>query len=238
MANVIEVNNVYKAFAKGETMTKVLSGANLAVEKGEFVSLMGASGSGKSTLLYLIGGLDRNFNGNISVCGNDIGKMKEKNLSKLRLEKIGFIFQFYNLVQNLNVEDNILLPSSVKGKSKSEMKAQLDEILKITGLTEKRKAKPSELSGGQQQRVAIARAVIGNPEIILADEPTGNLDSNAGAEIMNLFSEINKKKGITILQVTHSHKCAAYGGRVVELINGRTDIQPDGSIGALSSKTE
>ena len=227
MANVIEVNNVYKAFGKGENMTKVLSGANLAVGKGEFVSLMGASGSGKSTLLYLIGGLDRNFDGNISVCGSDIGKMKEKDLSKLRLDKIGFIFQFYNLVQNLNVEDNILLPSSVKGKSKSEMKAQLDEILKITGLTEKRKAKPSELSGGQQQRVAIARAVIGNPEIILADEPTGNLDSNAGAEIMNLFSEINKKKGITILQVTHSHKCAEYGDKVIELINGRTDIQPE-----------
>ena len=227
MANVIEVSNVYKEFGKGDNITKVLSGANLAVGKGEFVSLMGASGSGKSTLLYLIGGLDRNFNGNISVCGSDIGKMKEKDLSKLRLDKIGFIFQFYNLVQNLNVEDNILLPSSVKGKSKSDMKAQLDEILKITGLTEKRKAKPSELSGGQQQRVAIARAVIGDPEIILADEPTGNLDSNAGAEIMNLFSEINKKKGITILQVTHSHKCAEYGDRVIELINGRTDIQPE-----------
>ncbi len=234
MENVIEVKNVYKAFGKGESMTKVLSGADLTVAKGEFVSLMGASGSGKSTLLYLIGGLDRNFNGNISVCGNDIGKMKEKHLSKLRLDKIGFIFQFYNLVQNLNVEDNILLPSSVKGKSKAEMKAQLDEILKITGLTEKRRAKPAELSGGQQQRVAIARAVIGNPEIILADEPTGNLDSNAGAEIMKLFSDINKQKGITILQVTHSHKCAAYGDRVVELINGRTDIQPDGNMGTLS----
>ena len=225
MANLIEVNNVYKTFGKGESLTKVLSGATLNVEKGEFVSLMGASGSGKSTLLYLIGGLDRKFEGNISICGNDISKMKEKEMSKLRLEKIGFIFQFYNLVQNLNVEDNILLPSSVKGKSKSEMKAQLDEILKITGLTEKRKAKPSQLSGGQQQRVAIARAVIGNPEIILADEPTGNLDTVAGAEIMNLFSKINKEKGITILQVTHSHKCAAYGDRVVELVNGMTNIQ-------------
>ena len=223
MANVIEVNNVYKAFGKGENMTKVLSGASLTVEKGEFVSLMGASGSGKSTLLYLIGGLDRYFNGNISVCGMDIGKMKEKDLSAMRLDKIGFIFQFYNLVQNLNVEDNILLPSSVQGKSKAEMEAKLTEILRITGLTEKRKAKPSELSGGQQQRVAIARAVIGDPEIILADEPTGNLDSNAGAEIMKLFSEINKEKGITILQVTHSHKCAAYGDRIVELVNGRTD---------------
>jgi putative ABC transport system ATP-binding protein len=227
MANVIEVNNVYKAFGKGEGMTKVLSGASLSVEKGEFVSLMGASGSGKSTLLYLIGGLDRYFNGTINVCGNDIGKMKEKDLSKMRLDKIGFIFQFYNLVQNLNVEDNILLPSSVKGKSKAEMKEQLDEILRITGLTEKRKAKPSELSGGQQQRVAIARAVIGNPEIILADEPTGNLDSNAGAEIMKLFSDINKQKGITILQVTHSHKCASYGDRIIELVNGRTDMQSE-----------
>ena len=198
---------------------------------------MGASGSGKSTLLYLIGGLDRYFNGTINVCGYDIGKMKEKDLSKLRLDKIGFIFQFYNLVQNLNVEDNILLPSSVKGKSKSEMKAQLDEILRITGLTDKRKAKPSELSGGQQQRVAIARAVIGNPEIILADEPTGNLDSNAGAEVMKLFSEINKQKGITILQVTHSHKCAAYGDRIVELVNGRTD-QAEGSSQPEAEKTE
>jgi len=228
MANVIEVNNVYKAFGRGESMTKVLSGASLSVEKGEFVSLMGASGSGKSTLLYLIGGLDRNFNGSISVCGNDIGKMKEKDLSKLRLDKIGFIFQFYNLVQNLNVEDNILLPSTVKGKTKSEMEKELADILRITGLTEKRKAKPAELSGGQQQRVAIARAVLGNPEIILADEPTGNLDSNAGAEIMNLFSAINKEKGITILQVTHSHKCASYGDRVIELVNGRTDMQADG----------
>ncbi|MDD7517413.1 ABC transporter ATP-binding protein [Ruminococcus flavefaciens] len=175
-------------------------------------------------LLYLIGGLDRKFDGTISVCGSDISKLKEKQMSKLRLDKIGFIFQFYNLVQNLNVEDNILLPSSVKGKSKSEMKAQLDEILRITGLTEKRKAKPSQLSGGQQQRVAIARAVIGNPEIILADEPTGNLDSVAGEEIMNLFSKINKEKGITILQVTHSHKCAAYGDRVIELVNGMTDV--------------
>ncbi len=225
MANLIEVNNVYKAFGKGESMTKVLSGASLNVAKGEFVSLMGASGSGKSTLLYLIGGLDRNFDGTISVCGSDITKLKEKEMSKLRLDKIGFIFQFYNLVQNLNVEDNILLPSSVKGKSRSEMKAQLDEILRITGLTEKRKAKPSQLSGGQQQRVAIARAVIGNPEIILADEPTGNLDSVAGEEIMNLFSKINKEKGITILQVTHSHKCAAYGDRIVELVNGMTDVQ-------------
>ena len=237
MANVIEVSNVYKAFGKGEGMTKVLSGASLNVEKGEFVSLMGASGSGKSTLLYLIGGLDRYFNGTINVCGYDIGKMKEKDLSKLRLDKIGFIFQFYNLVQNLNVEDNILLPSSVKGKSKSEMKAQLDEILRITGRTDKRKAKPSELSGGPPKRVALASAVIGNPEIILADEPTGNLDSNAGAEVMKLFSEINKQKGITILQVTHSHKCAAYGDRIVELVNGRTD-QAESSSQPETEKTE
>ena len=225
MDTIITVDNVYKSFGKDDLEVKVLQGADLTVQRGEFVSLMGPSGSGKSTLLYLIGGLDRNFTGDIVVCGENIGKLKEKKLSELRLSKIGFIFQFYNLVQNLNVEDNILLPSSVKGKSKSEMKAQLDEILKITGLTEKRKAKPAQLSGGQQQRVAIARAVIGNPEIILADEPTGNLDTVAGAEIMNLFSKINKEKGITILQVTHSHECAAYGDRVVELVNGMTNIQ-------------
>jgi putative ABC transport system ATP-binding protein len=231
-------DNVRKVYKAGEVEIEALRDAAFQVEKGETAVIVGASGAGKTTLLNILGGMDTLTSGHVFLDGKEISAFSKKELTSYRRHDIGFVFQFYNLVQNLNVEDNILLPSSVKGKSKSEMKAQLDEILKITGLTEKRKAKPSELSGGQQQRVAIARAVIGNPEIILADEPTGNLDSNAGAEIMNLFSEINKKKGITILQVTHSHKCAAYGGRVVELINGRTDIQPDGSIGALSSKTE
>ena len=222
MEKIIEVNNVSKTFGKGENLNHVLNGASMSVEKGEFVSLMGASGSGKSTLLYLIGGLDRNFEGNISVCGQDIGSMKDKALSDLRLKNMGFVFQFYNLVMNLSVQDNILLPQTMNGKKRSELKGALDEILEITGLTEKRKAMPATLSGGQQQRVAIARAVLGNPSIILADEPTGNLDSASTAEIMDLFRRLNQEKGMTILQVTHSEQCALYGTRTVRLDSGKT----------------
>lgn len=223
MENIIEVRDVKKEFGKGnENRTSVLNGANMDVKRGEFVSLMGPSGSGKSTLLYLIGGLDREFTGDISVCGKNITRIREKELSQIRLNKIGFIFQFYNLVQNLNVEDNIMLPSLVAGKSKASLKKKLDEILRITGLTEKRKSFPSKLSGGQQQRVAIARAVMGDPELILADEATGNLDKKSGEEIMDLFRRINKEKGITILQVTHSEQCAEYGDRVVRLSEGKT----------------
>jgi putative ABC transport system ATP-binding protein len=222
MSAVIEVNNVSKTFGKGENLNRVLNGASMSVDKGEFVSLMGASGSGKSTLLYLIGGLDRDFEGNISLCGEDIGSLKDKQLSDLRLKNVGFVFQFYNLVMNLNVEDNILLPQTMNGKKRSELKSALDEILEITGLTAKRKAMPATLSGGQQQRVAIARAVLGNPSVILADEPTGNLDSASTTEIMELFRKLNQEKGMTILQVTHSEQCAEYGTRIVRLDNGKT----------------
>ncbi len=222
MTKIIEVNNVNKSFGKNENINHVLNGASMSVDQGEFVSLMGASGSGKSTLLYLIGGLDRDFQGNISVCGSDIGSLKDSKLSDLRLKNMGFVFQFYNLVMNLNVSDNILLPQTINGKRKSELKKDLDEILEITGLTEKRKAMPNTLSGGQQQRVAIARAVLGNPSIILADEPTGNLDATSTKEIMELFQRLNKEKGMTILQVTHSEQCAEYGTRIVRIEDGKT----------------
>ena len=227
MENIIEVKDVKKEFGSAKTIrTKVLDGVDMNVKEGEFVSLMGASGSGKSTLLYLIGGLDRDFTGDISVCGKNISKISEKELSEIRLNDIGFIFQFYNLVQNLNVEDNIMLPQLVAGKSRARLKRKLDDILKIVGLTEKRKQYPSKLSGGQQQRVAIARAVMGDPKLILADEATGNLDKKSGDEIMELFRKINKQKGISILQVTHSEKCAEYGDRTVWLDSGKT-IQHD-----------
>lgn len=222
MTKIIEVNNVNKSFGKNENINHVLNGASMSVDQGEFVSLMGASGSGKSTLLYLIGGLDRDFQGIISVCGSDIGSLKDSKLSDLRLKNMGFVFQFYNLVMNLNVSDNILLPQTINGKRKSELKKDLDEILEITGLTEKRKAMPNTLSGGQQQRVAIARAVLGNPSIILADEPTGNLDAASTKEIMELFQRLNKEKGMTILQVTHSEQCAEYGTRIVRIEDGKT----------------
>jgi len=222
MNKVIEVNNVSKTFGKNTNLNRVLDGASMYVEEGEFVSLMGASGSGKSTLLYLIGGLDRDFEGNISLCGKDIGSLKDKQLSDLRLKNVGFVFQFYNLVMNLKVEDNILLPQTINGRSKASLKEEFEEILEITGLTEKRNAMPATLSGGQQQRVAIARAVMGSPSVLLADEPTGNLDAKSSLEIMELFSKLNKEKGLTILQVTHSEKCASYGTRIVRLENGKT----------------
>ena len=222
MNTVIEVNNVSKTFGKNTSLNQVLNGACMYVQEGEFVSLMGASGSGKSTLLYLIGGLDRDFEGSISLCGKEIGPLKDKELSNLRLQNVGFVFQFCTLVMNLSVEDNILLPQTMNGRSKSSLKKELDEILEITGLTEKRKSMPNQLSGGQQQRVAVARAVIGNPKVILADEPTGNLDKKSTGEIMDLFRRLNRERGLTILQVTHSEECATYGTRTVVLDSGRT----------------
>lgn len=221
MEKIIEVKDVSKSFGKDTSLNQVLKGASFDVEEGEFVSLMGASGSGKSTLLYLIGGLDREFEGNISICGKDIGSLKDGELSDLRLKNVGFIFQFYNLIMNLNVEDNIMLPATVNGKKRDDLKKDLDEILQITGLTEKRKAMPATLSGGQQQRVAIARALLGAPRLILADEPTGNLDSKSTKEIMELFARLNKEKGMTILQVTHSDDTAKYGTRTVIIDSGK-----------------
>ena len=216
---VISARNIHKTFGKGETAQVVLDGADLNIEKGSFVSLMGESGSGKSTLLYLIGGLDRDFTGEIYVSGQNITNLDDKKLSQLRCKNMGFVFQFYNLAANLTVEDNILLPLEMSGRNISEYRSKYEEILEITGLQSKVKSYPSQLSGGQQQRVAIARAVLGEPEIILADEPTGNLDSASGAEIMQLFRRLNQEKGITILQVTHSAECASYSSRLVTLRN-------------------
>lgn len=219
MDYVITAENVSKTFGKGETAAQVLQGANLQIEKGSFVSLMGPSGSGKSTLLYLIGGLDRDFEGNITVAGENIGKMTDKKLSQLRSQKMGFVFQFYNLAANLTVEENILLPIEMSGRRVKDYAGKLEEILEITGLTQKRKSYPSQLSGGQQQRTAVARAVLGEPDILLADEATGNLDASSGSEIMQLFKRLNTEKGVTILQVTHSSECASYGTRTVLLKN-------------------
>ena len=221
MEPILKVENVSKAFGSGETYLKVLDGIDLEVHKGEFASLMGASGSGKSTLLYIIGGLDISYEGNIYICGQKMTGMKDEEQSALRLSKIGFIFQFYNLVQNLSVEDNILLPIKMAGKVVEGYKEKLDEILEVTGLKEKRKNKPAELSGGQQQRVSIARAVMAEPELLLADEPTGNLDSKSTTEIMELFKRLNEEKGLTILQVTHSSETAEYGKRIIRLANGK-----------------
>ena len=221
MENIIKIKEICKSFGEKDSRIQVLNKVSLTVGKGEFISLMGASGSGKSTLLYLIGGLDTPDSGEIFLDGRDISKMRDKELSKLRREGMGFVFQFFNLVQNLTVEDNILLPLVMDGKSPKKYRDRLDSILETVGLSDKRRSYPNQLSGGQQQRCAIARAVIYEPKILLADEPTGNLDSKSGTEIMELFSRINKEKGITILMVTHSAECAAYSDRIITLSDGK-----------------
>ena len=218
---IIEVKDVCKVFGSKENSNTVLDNVSLNIEKGEFVSLMGESGSGKSTLLYLIGGLDKPTSGNIFINGKDINTIKEKELAVLRRKDIGFVFQFYNLVQNLTVEENIMLPVIMDGRKEKDYKERLEEILDIVGLKEKRKSLPNQLSGGQQQRVSIARAIILSPEVILADEPIGNLDSKSGEDVMNLFKTINKEEGITILQVTHSEESAKYGNRIIRLKDGK-----------------
>lgn len=217
MNNVIQIKNLKKHFGSGENETLIFDGADLEIEKGSFVSLTGASGSGKSTLLYLLGGLDRDFTGDIRILGRSINGMDDKQLSNLRSFTMSYVFQFYNLVANLTIEENILLPIELSGRKTKDYKKQLNELLEITGLTSKRKSYPSQLSGGQQQRCSVARAVLAEPEILLADEPTGNLDRQSGEEIMKLFKKLNEEKGITILQVTHSDECAAYGNRIVKL---------------------
>lgn len=216
---VISARNIHKTFGKGDTAQIVLEGADLEIEKGSFVSLMGESGTGKSTLLYLIGGLDRDFTGDIFVSGKNIASLSDGELSEIRCKKMGFVFQFYNLAANLTIEDNILLPIEMSGRRVSDYRERYKEILEITGLESKTRSYPSQLSGGQQQRAAIARAVLGDPEIILADEPTGNLDAASGQEIMELFSRLNKERGVTILQVTHSSEAASYSSRIVTLKN-------------------
>lgn len=216
----IEGKNIVKDFELGNTTTRVLKDVSIKVLKGEFVSIMGQSGSGKSTLLYILGGLDTPTRGTVSMNGIDISKFNDEKMSKIRRQKIGFVFQFYNLIPNLNVEENIMLPLLLDGKKTRDYRKQLNEILEVVGLTDRRKHTPRELSGGQQQRVAIARALIGSPEILFADEPTGNLDSATGAEIMDLLRAINQDSGQTILMVTHSPEAAKSSNRVITVIDG------------------
>jgi len=216
----VEGKHIIKNFQIGSTTTKVLRDISLQVMRGEFVSIMGPSGSGKSTLLYILGGLDAPTKGQVLLNGTDISHFGDEKMSQIRRQKIGFVFQFYNLIPNLNVEENIMLPLLLDGKKMGSYKKQLHQILEIVGLSERRKHTPRELSGGQQQRVAIARALIGNPEILFADEPTGNLDSETGAEIMNLLCEINQTIGQTIIMVTHSPEAAKSSGRVITVQDG------------------
>ena len=217
----IEVRDVSKSFQMGTLTIPVLNRISLKISEGEFISVMGASGSGKSTLLYLMGGLDRASEGTVLLNGFDLSVMSDREQSRLRRQKLGFVFQFYNLVPNMNVEENILLPILLDGKSASSYREKLDDVLGLTGLLHRRKNTPARLSGGEQQRVAIARALIHDPEIILADEPIGNLDSKTGTEIMELLQKINRERRKTIVMVTHSAESATYGTGIIHLKDGR-----------------
>lgn len=217
---VLEGRNIVKDFKLGDTTTRVLKDVSLKVLQGEFVAIMGPSGSGKSTLLYILGGLDTPTGGSVYMNGINISTFVDPKMSQLRRQKIGFVFQFYNLIPNLNVEENIMLPLLLDGKKMRDHKNQLTQILEIVGLSNRRKHTPRMLSGGQQQRVAIARALIHNPEILFADEPTGNLDSKIGKEMMNLLQNINQERRQTILMVTHSSEAAKNSNRVITVQDG------------------
>lgn len=216
---MIEVKGVSKIYRMGKEKVVALNNVSLKVDKGEFVAIMGPSGSGKSTLMHIVGGLDSPTIGSVIIEGNDISKLKDKQLSKYRNEKIGFVFQAFNLENSQTALENVMMPLIFAGVSKKERKERALKALEQVGLASLVGHKPSEMSGGQRQRVSIARALVNNPEIIFADEPTGNLDTKSGDNIMALFREINAK-GYTIIMVTHNPIEANKANRVVKIIDG------------------
>ena len=214
---LISLFDVVKEYDKGTV--KALNGVNLDIFEGEFVSIIGPSGSGKSTLLNMLGALDKPTRGKIYIDGIDL--VKEKDLSEFRQEKIGFVFQLHNLIPNLSVFDNVQIPLLPTGMSNKEMKERASEIIRAVGLEDKKKQRPNKLSGGQRQRVAIARALVNNPSIILADEPTGSLDSKTGEMILNLLMEMHERYNVTLIIVTHDNDVAALAERTIKIKDGQ-----------------
>ena len=216
---MIEINNLSNVFRTSEVETVALNQVNLQVNEGEFVAIMGPSGCGKSTLLNILGLLDNPTEGSYKLFGQEVADLHEKDRTRVRKGKIGFVFQSFNLIDELNVFENVELPLTYLGYKAAERKQRVQEILKRMNISHRAKHFPQQLSGGQQQRVAIARAVVTNPKLILADEPTGNLDSKNGAEVMNLLTELNKE-GTTVIMVTHSQHDASFAHRTVHLFDG------------------
>ncbi len=216
---ILETNNLKKYYGSGDTMVKALDGVNFSVEDGEFVAIVGTSGSGKSTLLHMIGGLDRPTSGTVKVAGKEIFLLRDDALTIFRRRKIGFIFQSYNLVPVLNVYENIVLPIELDGNKVD--KAHIDNIIETLGLTSKTDSLPNQLSGGQQQRVAIARALATKPAIILADEPTGNLDSKTSLDVLGLLKITSDKFKQTIVMITHNEEIAQMADRIIRIEDGR-----------------
>ena len=217
---MIKRENLSKSFRTEEVETLALRNVSLSVEKGEFVAIMGPSGCGKSTLLNILGLLDNPTEGTYLLDGTNVSDLKEKNRTGLRKGKIGFVFQNFNLIDELSIEDNVELPLKYLNISAAERKQKVAAALERMGISHRAKHYPQQLSGGQQQRAAIARAVVARPELILADEPTGNLDSQNGLEVMNLLTELNRE-GTTIVMVTHSRHDASYTHRVINLFDGK-----------------
>ncbi|MGN1374265.1 MAG: ABC transporter ATP-binding protein [Bacilli bacterium] len=215
---ILRVENLSKVYGAKENKVVALDNVSFSVNKGEFVAIVGHSGSGKSTLLHLIGGVDRPTKGKVIIEGNDIYTLNDDNLAIFRRRQVGLIYQFYNLIPILNVEENIVLPLELDGKKVD--KNELNELLDTLGLTNRRTHLPNELSGGQQQRTSIGRAIITHPAIILADEPTGNLDSKASEEIIELLKLSNKKYKQTIIMITHNLELAAQADRVITIEDG------------------
>ena len=216
---ILQASNLTKIYGSGENEVHALDGVNFSVEKGEFVAIVGTSGSGKSTLLHMLGGLDRPTGGSVEVDGKEIFSLKDEELTIFRRRKIGFVFQNYNLVPVLNVYENIVLPVQLDGKTPDA--SYIDSIIETLGLDRKLENLPNNLSGGQQQRVAIARALASKPAIILADEPTGNLDSKTSQDVLGLLKVTSQKYGQTIVMITHNEEIAQLADRIIRIEDGK-----------------
>lgn len=220
---VVELRNVWKVYGDGEVKVEALRGVNLKILEGEFIAIMGPSGSGKSTLLNMIGCLDKPTRGKVLIDGVDVSKLDERELAKIRSEKIGFIFQLFNLSPNLTALENVYLAMLFKGVSRKEGLKRAEELLEIVGMKRRMNHYPNQLSGGEMQRVAIARALANNPKIILADEPTGNLDSKSGREVMKVLEGLNKKLGTTLIVVTHDPEVAKFAEKIFIIKDGKIE---------------
>jgi len=224
----IEVKGLVKTYGEGETEVRALDGVDFEVEAGEMVAIMGPSGSGKSTMLHMLGALETPTAGTIALAGRRFDGLDDGELTMLRREGIGFVFQFFNLMPSLSAEENVLLPALIAGRRDEEIRDRARSLLDRVGLANRASHLPSELSGGEQQRVSIARAVLMQPELVLADEPTGNLDSRSEAQVLELLTELNREEGHTIVIVTHDPGAASIAGRVVFLRDGKVDREERG----------
>jgi putative ABC transport system ATP-binding protein len=219
--SVLQTKDLTKQYRLGNHTVDALSGIHLEIQQGEFVAVMGPSGSGKSTLLHLLGGLDHPTKGQIVLRGKEVSGQSDREATLIRRRNVGFVFQFFNLLPTLSAEENILLPLIIDGKKPRDYKERLADLLRLVGLLDRRNHRPDQLSGGEQQRVALARALVTEPAILLADEPTGNLDTKTGTAMMRLLRDSSKELEQTVVMVTHDPKAAAYADRVIFLRDGR-----------------